>query len=62
MKKISCQNCEVTFESETREDILSQLYDHYMKEHTEIITTVNAEGKKAWMEKFEKDWSTAEEV
>lgn len=50
------------FQAVTREEILDQLYDHYMKEHNEIITNVSEEEKKAWMERFEKDWINAEEV
>lgn len=40
--------------------MLNQMYSHYMKEHESIITSVDEAGKKAWMEKFEADWSAAE--
>ncbi|MCA9365750.1 DUF1059 domain-containing protein [Candidatus Kaiserbacteria bacterium] len=62
MKKIKCYDCDLQFESETREDVLNQLYAHYMKDHNEIITGVSEEEKKIWMDKFEKDWSEAEDV
>lgn len=62
MKKFKCYDCEQTFEAETREDILNHLYEHYMKEHKEIITGASEEEKKVWMEKFDKDWVAAEEV
>lgn len=62
MKKIKCYDCETEFQAETREEILGQLYDHYMKDHKEIITGASEDEKKAWMERFEKDWSSAEEV
>lgn len=62
MKKIKCYDCDLQFESQTREDVLNQLYAHYMKDHNEIITGVSEEEKKIWMDKFEKDWSEAEDV
>jgi len=57
MKKIKCYDCEEVFEAETREEILQTLYTHYMKEHTDTISKAGQEEKKAWMEKFEKDWA-----
>jgi len=62
MKKIKCYDCGAEFQAETRKEILGVLYEHYMKDHNEIITGVDEAGKKAWMEKFEKDWLAAEEV
>lgn len=59
MKTIKCYDCDQSFEAETREDMLSHLYDHYMKEHHAIITGVDEAGKKAWMERFNKDWVVA---
>ncbi len=59
MKKIKCFDCDQSFEAETREDILNAFYKHYMADHNEIITTVDEAGKKAWMERFEKDWADA---
>jgi predicted small metal-binding protein len=61
MKTITCQDCEKKFQADTKEEILGYLYDHYMKDHTEIITTVDEEGKKSWMAQFEKDWAQASE-
>ncbi len=62
MKKFICYDCEQTFQSETREDVLNQLYAHYMKEHAETITKASEDEKKAWMVKFEKDWGEAKEL
>ena len=59
MKKIKCYDCDESFEAETKEDILNSLYKHYMEKHQEIITKASGEEKKAWMEKFEKDWASA---
>ena len=61
-KEIKCYDCEARFQAETREEILASLYDHYMKDHKEIIAGASEDEKKAWMEKFEKDWSEAKEV
>lgn len=60
LKTFKCYDCEGSFQAQTREEILDILYDHYMKEHTAIITGASAEEKKAWMERFEKDWAAAE--
>ncbi len=62
MKKVKCYDCENVFESETSGDILNQLYAHYMKEHPEIIPNATDDEKKAWMEKFNKDWEMASKV
>lgn len=62
MKTIECQHCGGQFRAQTREEIIGYLYDHYMKDHKEIITGVDEDGKKAWMERFEKDWAAALEV
>lgn len=61
MKKFKCYDCGEIFEAETSKEMLDTLYPHYMKEHKEIITGANEEEKKAWMEKFNKDWNKAEE-
>lgn len=61
MKTIQCPDCGAEFSAVSREEILGVLYDHYMKDHHEIITGVNEQEKKAWMERFEKDWSGATE-
>lgn len=62
MKKIACYDCEVDFHSETSEDMLDQMYKHYMEEHKEIITGNTEEEKKAWMDVFHADWDEAEEI
>jgi len=62
MKIMPCYDCEATFQAVSRDEILNQLYDHYMKDHKEIITGASEEEKKAWMERFDKDWAAAEEI
>jgi len=62
MKQIKCYECEETFKAETREDMLNALYAHYMEKHPEVIPNATDADKKAWMEKFETDWVTAEEA
>ena len=47
MKKFKCYDCEEEFEAETRDEILNVLYEHYMKEHKEIITGASEAKKKA---------------
>lgn len=62
MKKYNCHECEMEFQAESRGDMLKLLYDHYMKDHNEVITNVTEEEKKVWMERFEKGWAEAPEV
>lgn len=62
MKKYTCPDCGAEFKATTREEILSILYNHYIKDHKEIITKASEAEKSAWMEDFEKKWSEAEEV
>ena len=62
MKTIKCQDCEAEFKADTREEILGHLYDHYIKDHNEIITSVDDAGKKRWMEQFEKGWVAADKA
>lgn len=50
------------FKAETREEILNHLYEHYMKEHREIITGADETEKKRWMAQFEQDWAAASNV
>ncbi len=47
------------FQAETSKEMLNQMYVHYMADHNEIITGVNEEEKKAWMEQFNKDWEAS---
>ena len=62
MKKFNCYDCEQSFKAETRDEVLGYLYDHYMKDHKEIITGNSEEEKKAWMVQFDKDWKEAKEA
>ena len=62
MKKFTCYDCDQIFEAETREEILNILYEHYMKDHKEIITGSSEAEKKAWMERFDRDWQAALKV
>ena len=57
MKNFTCYDCKQSFEAATREDVLNLLYTHYMGEHKEIITGASEAEKKAWMERFERDWA-----
>ena len=59
MKTLKCYDCEQQFKAATREELLGQLYDHYMKDHRDIITGADKAEKKRWMEQFEKDWTAA---
>lgn len=58
-KTIECYECGKQFKAYTRDEILSELYDHYMKDHPDVIPNASDEDKKAWMERFEKDWAAA---
>ena len=62
MKEYICHDCQGTFQAQTKEELLSVLYDHYMKDHISIITEASEEEKKAWMKQFEEDWSIAKEL
>ncbi len=61
MKTIKCPDCGGAFSAVSRDEILGILYDHYMKDHHEIITGAHEQEKKVWMERFEKQWSEAKE-
>lgn len=61
MKKFNCYDCEEVFEAKTSKDMLDKLYSHYMANHKEIITGGTDDEKKAWMEKFNKDWEATKE-
>jgi len=56
MKTITCYDCDTTFSADTADEILQQMYPHYMEIHNEIITSVDEAGKKAWMERFYADF------
>ena len=59
MKKYKCHDCGAEFKAATKQELLGVLYDHYIKDHNDIITNVDEKGKKKWMKQFEKDWNTA---
>ena len=61
MKAVTCyeDNCDQTFQSDDRDDILNQLYAHYTSVHPNVIPNASDADKKAWMERFEKDWEMA---
>jgi hypothetical protein len=60
MKKFLCYECKHEFFSPSRDDMLEQLYAHFMAEHREVITSADRSQKQAFMDRFEKDWSEAE--
>ncbi len=62
MKEFKCYDCEGKFQAETKEELLGTLYDHYMKDHKEVITGADEAEKKRWMNQFQKDWEIAKEV
>jgi len=61
MKEMKCLDCEKTFKAETSDEMLKILMPHYMSEHAEIMKGNTDESKKAWMERFGKEWEEAEE-
>lgn len=61
MKTITCYDCDQIFTAATADEVLKQMYAHYMEMHHEIITSVDEAGKKAWMERFYADWEKAED-
>ena len=62
MKNIKCyeEGCGGEFQAATKDEILGQVYDHYMKDHPTVIPNASDEDKKAWMARFEKDWTAQE--
>jgi hypothetical protein len=62
MKKFICYECGHEFFSGSRDDMLDQLYAHYMKEHRSVITSADPTEKQNWMNRFEKDWAEAEVI
>ena len=57
MKTITCYDCDLQFQAEAREEMLNLFYAHYMKDHQAVITGASEDEKKAWMARFEKDWT-----
>jgi predicted small metal-binding protein len=62
MKTMKCQECGGEFQAVKREEILKTLYNHYMEAHPEVIPNATDAEKKTWMDRFEKEWTAAEEV
>jgi len=58
MKKILCFECDTAYESDTRQAMLSALYSHYIQAHKSVIMKASVSQKKAWLERFEKEWSS----
>ena len=56
MRTFTCYDCDAAFVAVDRDDILNQLYKHYMADHHKIITEASREEKKAWMDRFDADW------
>jgi uncharacterized protein with PIN domain len=61
MKKIKCLDCEKVFEAETEEEAMQKMHPHYMEDHKDVMAEGTEEKKKAWMEKFYKNWEEAKE-
>ena len=61
MKKFKCPDCEEVFEAETSKAMLDTMMPHYMAKHKEMMAGGNDDEKKAWMEKFNKDWEATKE-
>jgi len=63
MKKMTCPDCEVTFQAETAEEMMmGDMLAHYKKDHAEIMASGTEEKMKAWMDKFKADFEAAEEI
>lgn len=62
MKTFKCYDCDDSFQAETKDEVLIFLYNHYMKDHKEIISNNTEAEKLAWMDTFDKDWARAPET
>lgn len=62
MKEMKCLDCEERFKAESSEEMMKTMMPHYMSDHKEIMAAGTDEKKKAWMEKFNKDWEATEEI
>jgi len=62
MKEMKCLDCEETFKAETSKEMLAEMHPHYMSDHADIMKDGTEEKMKDWMEKFNKDWESAEEI
>ena len=59
MKTITCVDCEMQFEGETKEDVMKAMMPHYGTDHKEMMERGTEEGKKAWFAEFNKRWEEA---
>lgn len=59
MKSIQCQHCEEYFEGETPTDVQMAMLPHYKSAHADIMASNDDEGKKAWMQEFDRRWNAA---
>jgi len=62
MKEMRCLECDEKFKAENPEAMMQAMMPHYMEKHAEIMKDGTEEGKKKWMEKFNKAWEEAEEI
>jgi hypothetical protein len=62
MKKITCVDCAMQFELETKEEAMKAMLPHYMEAHKDVMAAGTEESKKAWFAELDKRWNEAEEV
>lgn len=56
---MTCYDCDQTFSAATPDEMLKQMYPHYMEVHKAIITSADESEKARWMEQFHSDWEAA---
>jgi predicted small metal-binding protein len=56
---MKCYDCDQTFSANSADEILKAMYPHYRAEHKEIISSVDEDAKKIWMERFYADFEKA---
>lgn len=59
MKTMTCYDCDHEMSAPSREEMLNEMYAHYMSTHKEIITGANESEKQAWMKQFDVDFEAA---
>lgn len=67
MKELKCLDCEKTFKAENPDGMMKAMMPHYMEDHKDIMKGTgdegkDAEAKKVWMEKLNKNWEEAKEI
>jgi uncharacterized C2H2 Zn-finger protein len=62
MKEMKCPDCDKIFKANSPDEMMKAMHPHYMEDHAEIVKNGDEEQRKAWMEKFNKDFEDAEEV